>query len=97
MPVKVWVISESAGYGTGDCIHAIMTTPEKVTEWLTKRCRKENCDLRHDKWCSYEELNWQPASTPEDLLVENKRYHEWAKQFCHDIWSYDIEDWETDE
>ncbi len=91
--MKIWIVTESAGYGDGDLVRAICTDPAAVTEYVTGGCK---CSKRHDRWCSYGELQWQEtvASTA-DFAAQNKRYLEWSSKFCTKPGRYDIEESET--
>lgn len=98
--MKVWIIS------SGDWDEYVASSPGRVTLWLYQNCaaRRErdngvpDCSsLRHDKWCSYDELEWQKiGESRESIDAYGKHCREWSKKFCPHAASYDIEEWEVD-
>lgn len=95
--MKVWVITESAGYGAGDILRAICSTPEKATEWIAGQC-PDTCELRHDLWSAEtpNELRAPvPDTTPEAFEAWRKKWRAWREQYCSSL--YDVEDYEVDE
>jgi hypothetical protein len=105
--MKVFVVTENAGYGSGDIVKAVRTDPDAVTAWLEQRCDADACPFRHDQWCAGRELPKHPALAvtdeeraipyPERYEVYKKAYAAWRVRFCRSAWAYDVEEWDTEE